>query len=74
MRSIEIVRFECGECRLAFDLCLVPVREAEIASELGVETIDPVEPICCPFCGDGDIRAVHHSPIQAPATNPPGGA
>jgi hypothetical protein len=68
MKRNETARFECGECRNVFDLSLDPFGEAEIAAELEVEALDDVEPICCPFCGDADIRAVHDSPIQLPAT------
>jgi ribosomal protein S27AE len=76
MRSNETVRYECGDCRFVFDLTLDPVREAELAEELGleVEALDPVEPTSCPFCGAGVLRAVHDSPTQVPVTYPPGGA
>jgi hypothetical protein len=67
MKASETARFECGECRIVFDLSLDPVREAAIAAELGLDSLDDVQPICCPFCGDSDIRAVHDSPIHLPA-------
>jgi hypothetical protein len=68
MKSNETARFECRECRIVFDLSLDPVRESEISAELEVEALDDVQPICCPYCGDSDIRATHDSPIQLPAT------
>jgi hypothetical protein len=68
MKRNETARFECGECRIVFDLSLDPVREAEIAAELDVEALDDVEPICCPFCGDIDVKPVHDSPVVRPAT------
>jgi hypothetical protein len=51
MRAGETVRFEGGDCRVVFDLTLDPVRDAEIAAELGEVTPDDVEPCCCPICG-----------------------
>jgi hypothetical protein len=67
MKASETARFECGECRIVFDLSLDPVREAEIAAEFGLKQLDDVQPICCPFCGDADLRAAHDTPIQLPA-------
>jgi hypothetical protein len=65
-RAGETVRFECEDCCFVFDLTLDSVRETEFVEE--GEVLDDVEPICCPFCGDTDIRAAHDSPIQLPAT------
>jgi hypothetical protein len=75
MRAGETIRYECGDCRFVFDLALDQVREAELAEELGaeVESLDPIEPTCCPFCGAGELRAVHDSPTQVPSTKPPDG-
>jgi rubredoxin len=67
LKANETARFECGECRFVFDHSLEPVRKAEIAAELELEHLDDVEPICCPFCGDADIRTAHDAPIQLPA-------
>jgi hypothetical protein len=72
MRAGETVRFECGECRFVFDLTLDPMSEADLAEELGlkVEELDPVEPTVCPFCGAGELRAVHDTPAHVPAKKP----
>ena len=67
MKASETARFECGECRIVFGFSLDTVREAEIAADLGRKALDDVKPICCPFCGDGDIQAAHDSPVQLPA-------
>ena len=70
MRAGETIRFECEDCRFDFDLTIDSVRETEVVEE--EEDLD-AEPSCCPFCGAGELRAVHDSPTHI-ATNPPGGA
>jgi hypothetical protein len=30
MRANEVVRFHCGDCQIAFDLCVDNVRETEV--------------------------------------------
>jgi hypothetical protein len=62
MRPNEPVRFECGECQIVFDLCVDPTRAREIAADLGVDAIEAGPPICCPFCGDSDLKALHDRP------------
>ena len=67
MRAGETIRFECEDCRFIFDLTIDSVRETEYIEE--PEALD-AEPSCCPFCGAGELRVVHDSPAQVPATEP----
>jgi hypothetical protein len=68
MKGNETARFECGDCQIVFDHSLDLVREAVIEAELGIDALDDVQPICCPFRGVADIRATHDSPVQLPAS------
>jgi hypothetical protein len=71
MKPNETVRYECEDCCFVFDLTLDSVRETEVVEE--EEALD-AEPSCCPFCGAGELRAVHDSPTQVPAPDSPDGS
>jgi hypothetical protein len=62
MKPNETIRFQCGDCWAVFDLSVDPVWAAEVAADLGVDTIETPEPSCCPFCGAGELQALHDSP------------
>jgi hypothetical protein len=64
MKPNETIRFQCGECQAVFDLCVDPAWAAEVAADLGVETIETPEPTCCPFCGAGGLKAIHDPAVR----------
>jgi hypothetical protein len=61
MKPLETTRFACGECLVAFDLCLAPASEW---AEGGLDAPDEIEPDCCPFCGSPEIKATHDHPVR----------
>jgi Zn finger protein HypA/HybF involved in hydrogenase expression len=69
MKPNETVRYECEDCRFVFDLTIDSVRETEFVEE--EEALD-AEPSCCPFCGAGELRAVHDSPAHIHEAKSPG--
>jgi hypothetical protein len=64
MKPNETIRFQCGDGQAVFDLCVDPVWAAEVATDLGVDTIETAEPTCCPFCGAGGLKAIHDPPAR----------
>jgi hypothetical protein len=74
MKAGETVRFQCGDCRVVFDLTFDPVRDAEIAAKLGEDSLDGVEPCVCPISGADELRSVHDFRTHIAATRPPDGA
>ena len=66
MRANEVVRFQCGDCQIVFDLCVDRERETEVVG--GPSVADFGEPTCCPFCGAGELTPVHDRAIWVAAT------
>jgi hypothetical protein len=57
MRANEVLRSHCGDCQAVFDLRLDHVREVEVTGEPPL--LELAEPTCCPFCGAGELSALH---------------
>jgi hypothetical protein len=64
MKPNETIRFQCGDCQAVFDLCVDPVCAAEVAADLGVDAIDTPESTDCPFCGAGELKALHDPAVR----------
>ena len=61
MRISETVRIASGDYRIDFDLSVAPESEwAEQMDEDGLREVSP--PSCCPFCGAGELKALHDIP------------
>jgi hypothetical protein len=64
MKANEVVRLQCGECQIVFDLRVDHLRETD---DLPVTDFEPTG---CPFCGAGELTPVRAQPqevIPAPA-------
>jgi hypothetical protein len=67
MKPNQPIRFHCGDCQAVFDLCVDSVWAALVAADLGTKTIDTPEASCCPFCGAGELKALHDPAIHKQA-------
>ena len=65
MKANEVVRFRCGDCQIVFDLSIDHVREIDLPSE--PPTTEFGEPVCCPFCGAGELAPLHGQAIRVAA-------
>jgi hypothetical protein len=54
MQQNQTGSYLCGECQAVFDLTLVDVRLTEHVEDPA--PVEATEPICCPYCGDSDVR------------------
>jgi hypothetical protein len=52
MKANEVVRFQCGECQIVFDLRVDHLRETD-----DLPVTDFPEP-SCPFCGVSELTPV----------------
>jgi hypothetical protein len=68
MKPNQTVRFRCGDCLIVFDLCVDPAWTAEAAAEVGANSIDPGDPMICPYCGGGELKAVRDRSVIATQT------
>jgi hypothetical protein len=63
MKPGETIRYACGDCQIAFDLCLAPFSEC---ADGDMADLDEAEPKCCPFCGAGELKPTHDRATQVP--------
>jgi hypothetical protein len=68
MKANEVVHFHCGDCQIVFDLCVDHMRETEATG--GPPVPDFGEPMCCRFCGAGELTPVYDQAIRV-APGPP---
>ena len=59
MKPGETIRIACGECKIVFDLCVARMSEWAEDFESATDTINDIEPTCCPFCVAGELRSLH---------------
>ena len=59
MKPLETVRFACGDCHIVFDLWLAPTSQW---ADGDLADVTEAEPTCCPFCGAGELKALHDRP------------
>jgi ribosomal protein S27AE len=64
MKSLETIRFACGDCHVVFDLCLAPFSECADGDLADID--DSEDPTVCPFCGAGEIKPTHTRPTFVP--------
>ena len=57
MKSGETIRFVCGDCHIVFDLNVSP--PSDWAEPPALHDLGDIEPVCCPFCGAGELKHLH---------------
>ena len=65
MKPAVTTRFACGDCQAVFDLSLAP--ESEWSEQFDRNDYDDpvdIEPTVCPFCGAGELKALHDRPLR----------
>jgi hypothetical protein len=67
MKPGETIRIACGECNIVFDLCVAPPSEWGEDFDSSTDTVNDIEPTCCPFCGAaaGELKDLHDRATRA---------
>jgi hypothetical protein len=62
LKGIAVLRIQCNECLVMFDLQIVGMVEIEDDPE----PIDDARPASCPYCGSAEIKPLHDMPASIP--------
>ena len=58
MNHGEPAQFQCRECQVIFTPVVDGIRNTEYVEKSEKQPVDYGRPICCPFCGDADMKSL----------------